>query len=467
MPKIVYKYFIICCFALFMVSCATYYQKNLKFQNYFESGQIEKAYTQLQSDKKGPKGKNQLLFLFNKGIISAMLGKHQESIEAFTQADHYIEDMLKEPGYEVAALLTNPSIKPYKPEDFEVVMLNFYQALNYIAINDYDAAIVECKRINIKLNQLNDKYKDHKNRYQQDAFAHLVMGLIYDARKDYNNAFIAYRNAVNVYESDYEKNFSITVPEQLKYDLLRTAYRTGFSDQVDFYEKKFNIKYQPQKHDGGELVFLWLNGLGPVKSEWSINFTKVDGQGGWVTFVNDEYGLSFPFFIGGHKDEEKNALASLNFTRVVFPKYLERAPINYSANIKANNATYFLYEAQNINAIAFKTLNDRMLREMANSLLRLTTKKALEKMVQKQNENLGAVVSIANAITEKADTRNWQTLPYSVGYTRMLLPEGENTITLNTNGNNGTKTKDFTFTITKGKTSFFTYHSLESYPLPN
>lgn len=467
MPKILYKYSIICCIAFLMASCATYYQKNLQFQSYFEGGQIEKAYNHLQNDKKGPKGKNQLLFLFNKGIISAMMGKYQESIAAFTQADHYIEDMQKEPGYEAAALLTNPSIKPYKPEDFEVVMLNFYLALNYIALNDYDAAIVECKRINIKLNQLNDKYKDHKNRYQQDAFAHLIMGLIYDARKDYNNAFIAYRNAVNVYESDYEKNFSISVPEQLKYDLLRAAYRTGFYDEVDFYEKKFNIKYQPQKHDGGELVFLWLNGLGPVKSEWSINFTKVDGQGGWVTFVNDEYGLSFPFYIGDHKDEEKNALASLNLTRVAFPKYLERAPVNYSANIKANNATYFLYEAQNINAIAFKTLNDRMLREMANSLLRLATKKALEKIAQKQNENLGAVVSIANAITEKADTRNWQTLPYSIGYTRMLLPEGENTITLNTNSNNGNKTKDFTFTITKGKTSFYTYHSLESYPLPN
>ncbi len=79
--------------------------------------------------------------------------------------------------------------------------LNYYKALNYINLGRYDEALVECRRINIKLNQLNDKYKDKKNKYSGDAFAHLLMGIIYDASKDYNNAFIAYRNALEVYET--------------------------------------------------------------------------------------------------------------------------------------------------------------------------------------------------------------------------------------------------------------------------
>ena len=66
-------------------------------------------------------------------------------------------------------------------------------------------ALVEVRKINIRLQQLNDKYPDHKNRYQRDAFAQLLMGLIYDAAGDYNNAFIAYRNAYNTYQTDYLK----------------------------------------------------------------------------------------------------------------------------------------------------------------------------------------------------------------------------------------------------------------------
>ncbi len=37
-------------------------------------------------------------------------------------------------------------------------------------------------------------------RYQHDAFANNLIGLIYDASGDYNNAFIAYRNAYDIYE---------------------------------------------------------------------------------------------------------------------------------------------------------------------------------------------------------------------------------------------------------------------------
>ena len=39
-----------------------------------------------------------------------------------------------------------------------------------------------------------------------------------------------------------------------------------------------------------------------------------------------------------------------------------------------------------------------------------------------------------NTVTEKADTRNWQSLPAFVSYVRVPLQEGENTITVNYNG---------------------------------
>ena len=72
-----------------------------------------------------------------------------------------------------------------------------------------------------------------------------------------------------------------------------------------------------------------------------------------------------------------------------------------------------------------------------------------------------------NTITEKADTRNWQTLPYSISYTRIPLTKGENKISLKTYTTKGnTKTNEFKFPSEKGKTYFHAFHSIASAPVP-
>ncbi|MFR4037666.1 MAG: hypothetical protein ACLTZT_07645 [Butyricimonas faecalis] len=168
-----------------------------------------KANKLLDKDKKQATGKNRILYYLNKGYVEFMLGNPTHSNQYFETAENLIDEYHSNVGAEAAALITNPEARPYRPEDFEVIMINFYKALNYIDLNDMEGALVEVRKINIKLNRLNDKYPDNKNRYQRDAFAHLLMGLIYDATGDYNNAFIAYRNAYEVYQSDYIKNFGV------------------------------------------------------------------------------------------------------------------------------------------------------------------------------------------------------------------------------------------------------------------
>lgn len=450
--------------SIFLVSCATYYKKNIEFQSYISQGNFTKANTWLDKNDKDAEGKNQLLYYLNRGYVSWVIDNYQKSNEYFTIAEKIIEDYIQNYYLDALTLISNPNIKPYKPEDFEVVMLNYFMALNYIQQENYEDAIVECKRINIKLNQLNDKYKDHKNRYQRDAFAHNLMGIIYESQGDYNNAFIAYRNALEIYETDYKEYFNISVPEQLKQDILRTAYLTGFSDEVSFYKEKFNREYEYKPLENGELIFFWLNGYGPYKTESSINFMKVpNSKKGYVTMVNSEYNLSFPLYIGDKSKKEKDAFDDLRFFRVAFPKYMERKPMYSSAFIESDSYQYKLEEIQNINDIAFKTLKDRMVREMASAIMRLATKKALEALADEQDESLGTILNIVNTITEKADTRNWQTLPYSISYARIPLNKGLNKITLKTQAPySGVSSHQFIFEGIKNKTYFQSYHSTAS-----
>lgn len=468
MKRIIQKYkfyILLIILPVFVVSCATYYKKNIDFQNYLSYGDFEKANTWLDKNTKDANGKNKLLYYLNRGYVSWILQNPNLSNQYFTIAEHVIEDYIQNYYLEALTLISNPNVKPYKPEDFEVVMVNYFMALNYIQLGKFDDAIVECKRINIKLNQLNDKYKDHKNRYQRDAFAHNLMGIIYESQKDYNNAFIAYRNALDIYETDYKEYFNISIPEQLKKDLLRSAYLTGFYDKVSYYEEKFNIKFEYKPYENGELVFFWLNGYGPYKSESSINFVKIpNSKSGYVTLVNEEYNLSFPLYIGNKSSKEKKAFEDLRFFRVAFPKYIERKPVFTNAVLEANSENFNLEQIQNINDIAFKTLKDRMLREMASAIMRLATKKALEALVDEQDAGLGTLLNIINTLTEKADTRNWQTLPYSISYARIPLNEGLNNINLKTHSpHTNSRIQSFKFDGKNDKTYFHAYHTIASH----
>lgn len=449
---------------LILSSCATYHQKNSAFYSNIYAGDFEQAEQVIDADKKLQNGRNRLLYCLDKGVVTHMLGKYGESIEYFIEADHIIEDIRKQFGTEALALLTNPMAKPYMPEDFEVIMINFYQALNYIALNKWDEAIVECKRANLKLNRLNDQHKDHKNRYQKDAFAHLLMGLIYDAKGDANNAFIAYRNAFEVYDTDYPEQFNVSLPEPLKHDLIRTASETGFADQVDFYKNKFEIDSIESFEDTGDLVFFWLNGFGPVKAEWGLTFSNTPGDIGWLTFHNEEMGMDFPFFVGDLSSRDQRKITNMDITRITFPKYVPRPPVFDQAYISVNDSLHYnIFQAENINEIANKVLHDRMLRELGNALLRMALKEAVQKIAENEDETLGFFVSIANALTEKADTRNWQTLPFSISYCRIKLPEGKHELKLNVMNEQETQEQSFEVNIQKNKTQFLSVHTIDSY----
>lgn len=410
--------------------CATYYQQNLAFQNLWEAGKIAEAQGFLEKSGSKVKDNNRVLYNLNVAASAFLMGDHAKSVEYFKMADLYDEDYSKSLGYEVLSMVTNPMTKPYRLEYFESVMIHFYQALNFIALNDYEAALVECRRVNVRLQKINDEYKNHQNKYARDAFAHNLMGIIYEAAGDFNNAFIAYRNAIDVYENEYLSLFKVGVPQQLKVDVIRVAALVGFGDQVDFFERKFGISYSPQEAGTGSVVCFWLNGLGPVKSEWSFNFVNTGLNDGFVTLANEDTGMSFPFYLGRQSDTEQGALKNLRALRVAFPKYTARAEASKGASLVCGNVRVPLEMGQNINSIAFQSLSDRMWREMANSLLRLATKKALEEVTASQNKNMGAILSIVNAMTEKADTRNWQTLPFSISYGRLSLPAGTHSVSI-------------------------------------
>lgn len=446
-------------------SCATYYQSNQTFNQEFESGNLNEALAELQAKSSEANGRREFLFNVNNGLVLSMLGRYEESNEYFEKAFLFGEDYRKNYLNEAASYLTNPMITTYKGEDHEHLMLLYYKALNYLKLGNSESALVECRRLNIRLQQLSDRYKND-NKYQRDAFVHVLMGLIYDSDRDYNNAFIAYRNALQIYQDDYHRMFQLDVPDQLKIDILRTAWLSGFKDEYDQYKIEFDRpSYAYEPTEGGELIFFWHNGLSPVKAEWGINF-MVDRRGNMVYFYNRELNLTFPFPLDGYDEKDKNSLANLEFFRVALPRYVERPTYYSRATLRIKDSEFEVQLLEDVSKIAFKSLHQRMDLELSKALIRVALKKAAEYQVRKEDVTLGSVLGMINAITEKADTRNWQTLPHSIYYARVPLQAGHNKITLELSGTGSDFHKqEFTYQIQKGQVLFHTFSSLESgYP---
>ena len=70
--------------------------------------------------------------------------------------------------------------------------------------------------------------------------------------------------------------------------------------------------------------------------------------------------------------------------------------------------------------IAFQIERDNYLKELGK-IYCVLLKKISEMAVAEKNEYAGLALGIANVATEKADTRNWQSLPSQISYLRIPL----------------------------------------------
>lgn len=417
--------FLILPFFVFVQSCSpVFYKKNKKFNDFYEAQRYEQAQEVLVQDKKSLKGKEKWIYLLNRGVVAHALGMYVESNDFFEEAYKMHEDFITKPLEEIFAFALNPNMAEYKGEDHEALLLHYYKALNYLLLNDLEKALVECRRLNIKLNLLADKYEDAA-KYSRDAFIHTLMGIVYQASGEYNDAFIAYKNAVEIYETDYRALFYFSIPNQLKRDLIFCAYMSGFSDEVSYFKDKFDMRDYPPEEEMQlcDAVIFWHNGLGPVKDAWEINFVAIPGVGGGVMFQNEELGLCFPFPLSGGGDE--NSILDMKLIRVAFPKYVER-PLYYdcASVIFSDKKIKKLDLVEDVNAISFLVLKERMVWELSKCLMRVALKQIVQYQAGKAHPGLGLAVGIFNFVTEEADTRNWQTLPHSIYYTRIKKPRG-------------------------------------------
>ncbi|MCK5169297.1 MAG: hypothetical protein KAQ75_05395, partial [Bacteroidales bacterium] len=80
--KIIQKYsqsIFLILLSVLIAGCATYYTKNIDFQNHISQGNFESADNWLNKNIKDIEGKNKLLYYLNRGYVSWILQNYNES----------------------------------------------------------------------------------------------------------------------------------------------------------------------------------------------------------------------------------------------------------------------------------------------------------------------------------------------------------------------------------------------------
>ncbi len=379
------------------------------------------------------KKKNAILFYMDKGLLLHLSGQWEESNQLLQAAEREIDELYtKSISKEAASFLTSDNVKPYDGEDFERVLVNLFMSLNYVYLGQPDEALVEARKVDHKLNLYSQNY-GKKNVYKEDAFVRYLMGMLYENQGEINDAFISYRRALDTYH-DYSVKYKTPIPRKLVADCLRTADDLGFWEEKEQIKKDFpkaTFKSYKKLGNQGELVFIHYNGIAPHKIDdiFEITFGK-----GWG-FVQRTQVRSDEQSQVQKASTVVKSIAADEHISVAFPKFVkgDYRIMSSEVSIEGAKGNIRTNMVEDITAIAFKDLEDRINRVRAKAIARAAVKFALAHAAgkyaeKKKGKDAGKffkkLTTAIATVTEKADKRSWQTLPAQIRMARTTLEPG-------------------------------------------
>jgi uncharacterized protein len=394
---------------------------------------VQEKYTSAVSFIEGNKEKiygkdNALLFYMDRLLALHLAKRFKDSNDVINQASDKIEELYTASvSKEVGAVLTNDNVLPYQGEAFEQVLIHVIGALNYIMLGDKDGALVEARRVEEKLTALNEQVlKGAKNekdeaarqlaQYSEDAFIRWFTGCLFETEGDsqsLNDALVAYKKALSVYEKTYTPKYKTPIPQLLISDLMRTSHALGFHDELKPLQKKYPTVVYPSiadTKDRGEVVFILMNGEAPAKSEKTWE-TTADGK----------------------------------IIKVAYPVFQTKPKSIAYAIVKIGTSEVKTEVFEDVNAIAIQSLADRIGRVKGKMIGRAIAKFVAAKATQVAVDQagggfgglIGGALSQVNAVTEQADLRSWLLLPSSIDVAKAFVPAGKHPVTVTLHASTG------------------------------
>jgi hypothetical protein len=375
---------------LCLAGCATYSMQATSMRDKLLAGRADLA---RQTAEEKDQDQDDVLACLNKGMLRRMTNDYVGSNQIFEIAKQRMESLYGVSISDAAASVTiNDAVRDYKGDRYEQILLHAYMAMNYLQLGEFDSARVEILQADVKMMEWGEQP-------DEDPFVRYLAGMIYEALGEDDQALVSYRKAMDVYMATRNEQL-ITVPEMLQKDLLRLLEDQGLRDEYRKLKSEFGMaSFKPAEpgDESGELIVILNNGLAPIREESAI-----------MTFS---------------PEVQSNV-------RIALPVYkYESTPVN-KARLKTGEKLFDLETVENIDRLARQALDDDMPLVMARAIARAVVKYQSQKSAQEQHALAGFLLTVTNLATERADTRSWTTLPQEIQMTRVVLPVGQQDVSI-------------------------------------
>jgi len=376
--------------AFYTGGCATYSQQAVSMRDNLLAGRADLATI---AAEKEDEGQDDVLASLNKGMLRRMTDDYSGSNRIFELAKQRIESLYGISVTDTAASLTiNDAMRDYKGARYEQVLLHAYMAMNYLQLGEPDSARVEMLQADVKMMEWGEQP-------DEDPFVRYLAGMIFEALGEKDQALVSYRKAMNIYLATRNEQY-LDVPIMLKKDVLRLLTDLGLRDEYRRMKTGLGLDgFQPTEADGnhGELIVILNSGLAPIRTEASI-----------MTFAPEVQ----------------------NLVRVAFPVYQSGPTPAKRSRLRAGGNLVDLETVENIDSLARHALDEEMPLIMTRAIARAVVKYQSQKSANEQHALAGFLLTVTNLATERADTRSWTTLPKEIQMTRVMLPAGQQDVSI-------------------------------------
>ena len=358
--------------AAYSSGCATYQDQVRESRKLISSGNAEQSLGKFQELAAKEDG-DQLVHLLDYGVALQIANKYTESNEVLLRSDKLADELDYHSVSRLAgSMLTSEEVVQYKGDTFEKIFINAYLAMNYLQMGKLDDALVESRRMNEKYLKLRS---EEKKKFELNPFAKYLSALIWEANGDWDDAYIAYKEA-------YELSQNIST---IREDLIRSSKKSRRMEDYKQWKEAFaEVKENPDWYDKGkgELIVILQQGWGPRKT-----YDKVSPR--------------FP-----------TLQPTFNQT--------EKAELQVSGN-----GSYGSRLVYNVESAAIQTLMDDRAALVGRRVGGIVAKEVVADQIRQKNELLGFIAWIFFHASDRADLRQWSLLPQTIQVIRVPLNPGK------------------------------------------
>jgi len=367
-------------------------------KNYL-NGELQRSADLLKrfDEKDVYRSKDNVLYHLEYGTVLHFTGAFDSSSTMFSIAEEEIDNLYtKSISRGLGSLLVNDNVLAYDGEPYEDIYLNIFKSLNFMHLKDYEAALVENRRLAFKMEQLDIRLKG-----LAEAFAKRDSMDVAEWNPDdvniQNSALGHYLSAI-LYAKSLQPDDA-----RIEFTKLKTALR----------EQAPIRKYRPPSPssmpsltnpNAYNVLLVAFTGVGPTKRQEDVRLFFDEG---YVKF-------SFP-------------VLEVHDTRI--------ASIRIRQDAQTLTELDMIEEMDAVAAEIYKAKQPIIYgRAMLRGILKAAGTAKARKEAKEKSDGLGFLTGLAGLIgkeiTEKADLRGWQTMPGQAWTQVLKLPAGDHTLSI-------------------------------------